>query len=882
MPNNFGLKESRATLQKHKDKPSYYSLEHVNKIGMANLETLPFTIRILLENAIRHCGNEFVSQDDITSVGQWDPKAKHRREFPFMPSRVLMQDFTGIPAIVDLAAMRSAIAREGGNPAKINPLIPTDLVIDHSVQVDYFGNKQAFQLNVEKEFQRNSERYTFLRWAQNTFDNFNVVPPGTGIVHQVNLEYLSSVITFREAEGSPLAFPDTLVGTDSHTTMVNGLGVLGWGVGGIEAEAAMLGQPLYMEIPDVIGFKLSGALQHGVTATDLVLTITQILRKKGVVEKFVEFFGPGLDNLQLPDRATIANMAPESGSTCSFFPVDQITLDYLLSTGRSKQHVEAIKEYSMVQKLLRTTETPDPAFSDVVELDLNQIVPSLAGPRRPQDKVRLGDVRKNFYESFDLNIPKKQTGLNSGSVVIAAITSCTNTSNPSVMIGAGLLAKNSVSRGLKSKPWVKTSMAPGSQVVTDYMNSAGLTDSLEKLGFYTVGYGCTTCIGNSGPLPEEVSKTVNEQNLIVVSVLSGNRNFEGRVHPQVKASYLASPLLVVAYALTGTIDINLENEPVGFDMNEKPVYLREIWPTQEEISQTISKCLNPDLFKSSYKDVSSGPKEWRSLPTLEGDLYPWDEQSTYIREVPFFQNANSSDAENNDISGARVLVMLGDSITTDHISPAGAIPAGRPAASYLIDNGVSQADFNTFGTRRGNHEVMVRGTFGNIRLKNLLTPDKEGDWTIYLPTDEVISIFDASQKYIQDDIPTIIIAGNEYGSGSSRDWAAKGSKLLGVKAVIAGSYERIHRNNLIGMGLLPLQFVDGETPESLRLTGKETYDIRFPDGPIEPSQSVNVIGTDKDGHKKEFIALCRLDTPAEVNYFKRGGMLLKVMEKMLS
>ena len=913
---------SRSVLHTSQGGVTYYRLAHLKEAGVVRLSELPFSIRVLLENALRNMDGHLVKSDDVTAVAGWDPQSPPSREFPFMPARVLMQDFTGVPAVVDLAAMRSAIARQGGDPKKINPIVPIDLVIDHSVQVDYFGSSMAFQRNVERELERNRERYMFLRWAQKAFDNFRVVPPGTGIVHQVNLEYLASVITVRQTPEGAVAFPDTLVGTDSHTTMINGLGVLGWGVGGIEAEAVLLGQPYYMQLPEVIGFKLTGALREGVTATDLVLTVTQMLRQKRVVEKFVEFYGVGLSNLPLPDRATLANMSPEYGATCGFFPIDQITLEYLRATGRDHGHVELVEQYAKAQGLFRTDETPDPVYSDTLHLDMGDVEPSLAGPRRPQDRVPLGDVKSNFHVSYQEQIAAQISKLNSealsrlegdggnsepqqqpatasngkkvaveldgeqvllenGSVVIAAITSCTNTSNPSVMLGAGLLAKKAVERGLDRKPWVKTSMAPGSQVVTEYMNMAGLTPFLEALGFYTVGYGCTTCIGNSGPLLEPISKAINDYDLIAGAVLSGNRNFEGRIHPEVKANYLASPMLVVAYALAGTVDIDLTIDPLGHDTNGEPVYLHDIWPSQKEISDTIASSLDPGMFKARYRGVFVGPEEWRELPVPEGDLYLWDPESTYIQEVPFFKNLAMDGEEPRDIKGARVLVLLGDSITTDHISPAGAIPAKRPAGQYLIDKGVQPQEFNTFGARRGNHDVMMRGTFGNIRLRNRLTPDKEGDWTVHLPDNQVTSIFEASMKYQEEGVPIIVIAGKEYGSGSSRDWAAKGPKLLGVKATLAESYERIHRGNLVGMAILPLQFKPGENAETLGLTGRETFDITGISQGIEPGQEVQVRATREEGSPVVFSATVRIDTPVEVDYYRQGGVLQTVLRRKL-
>jgi aconitate hydratase len=856
--------------------------------GLVQLSRLPFSIRVLLENALRNQDGYLVTEDDVMAAANWDPKSPSPREFPFMPARVLMQDLTGVPAVVDLASMRSAMARSGGDLKKVNPLVPVDLVIDHSVHVDYFGTPAAFEQNVQKEFERNQERYLFLRWAQRAFDNFTLIPPGTGICHQVNLEYLATVVTARQSASGMVAFPDTLVGMDSHTTMVNGLSVLGVGVGGIEAEAVMLGQPYYMKLPEVIGVRLTGALREGVTATDLVLTVVQILRAKGVVEKFVEFYGSGLSNLPLPDRATVANMAPEYGATCGFFPIDAITIDYLRGTGRDAAQVELVEQYARAQGIFRTDDTPDPVYTDTLELDMGDVTPSLAGPSRPQDKIVLNAVKDNFYSIFgghgskaELDLDGQKASIENGAVAIAAITSCTNTSNPSVMIGAGLLAKKAIERGLNTKPWVKTSLAPGSQVVTDYINAAGLTPYLERLGFHTVGYGCTTCIGNSGPLPEAVSAAIAEHDLAVAAVVSSNRNFEGRVHAEVKANYLASPVLVVAYALAGSVDIDLSSDPLGQDGRGNPVYLRDIWPTQEEIRDTISRSLDPEMFRSRYGNVSVGPEEWTKLTVPEGDLYQWDPDSTYIQEVPFFKDLSTDVEDVHDVVGARVLVMLGDSVTTDHISPAGAIPPSRPAGQFLVANGVQRSDFNTFGARRGNHEVLMRGTFGNIRLRNHLTPDKEGDWTLYLPEDEVTSIFEAGERYQESDIPTIIIAGKEYGSGSSRDWAAKGPLLLGVRAVLVQSYERIHRNNLIGMGVLPLQFKEGESAATLGLTGRETFDITGIAQGLKPGQDVPIHAVREDGTSLDFTAISRIDTQVELDYYRNRGVLHTVLRRML-
>jgi aconitate hydratase len=912
---------ARATLRTPTGNLVYYRLPHLEEAGLVRLSRLPFSIRVLLENVLRNVDGYAVTEEDVRTVASWDPKSPPSREFPFMPSRVLMQDFTGIPAVVDLAAMRSAIARRGGDPKRVNPVVPVDLVIDHSVQVDAFGNARAFQLNVEREFERNRERYTFLRWAQQAFQNLRIVPPGTGIVHQVNLEYLASVVATRQTKDGLVAFPDTLIGTDSHTTMINGLSVLGWGVGGIEAEAALLAQPYYMQLPQVVGFRLTGELCEGVTATDLVLTVTQMLRQKGVVEKFVEFYGPGLSNLPVPDRATMANMAPEYGATCGFFPIDEATLEYLRGTGRDPGQVELVEQYARAQGLFRTQQTPDPVYSDTLELDMSKVEPSLAGPRRPQDRVSLSGLRSGFHAAFqkelrgegqkpneaslsrlaseggkpaaqgtvappgsksvEMELNGEKATLGHGAVVIAAITSCTNTSNPSVMVGAGLLAKNAVARGLRCKPWVKTSMAPGSQVVTDYLKAAGVTPYLEQLGFHTVGYGCTTCIGNSGPLPEPVSMAVQEGDLVAAAVLSGNRNFEGRIHSEVKANYLASPMLVVAYALAGTVDTDLTREPLGQDGNGRPVYLRDIWPTQKEIRESIAGSLNAQMFKARYSQVTVGPEQWRSLPVPQGDIYQWDPQSTYIQEVPFFLDLAMKVQEPIDILNARALAVLGDFVTTDHISPAGSIPPQRPAGQYLISQGVQPRDFNTFGARRGNHEVMIRGTFGNIRLRNQLTPDREGDWTLHLPEGAVLSIYEAAVKYQQEGVPTIVLAGKEYGAGSSRDWAAKGPNLLGVKATLAESYERIHRSNLVGMGVLPLQFRPGESAASLGLTGRESFDIPGIRRGITPGQELQVRATREDGRQVAFKAVVRIDTRVEVDYYRNGGVLQTVLRRML-
>jgi aconitate hydratase len=867
---------------------------------------LPYSLKILLENLLRNEDGLAVRRDDITALATWDPKAAPSKEIAFMPARVLLQDFTGVPAVVDLAAMRDAMRRLGGDPSRINPLLPAELVIDHSVQVDEFGSPNAFTANERLEFDRNKERYAFLRWGQKAFRNFKVVPPDTGIVHQVNLEYLARVV-FVNDDG--VAYPDTLVGTDSHTTMINGLGVLGWGVGGIEAEAAMLGQPVSMLIPEVVGFRLKGALREGATATDLVLTVTEILRSAKVVGKFVEFFGPGLADLPLADRATIANMAPEYGATCGIFPIDAETLRYLKFSGRPERLIALVEAYAREQGLFHTKTTPEAAYSSILELDLSTVVPSLAGPKRPQDRVALTQVKENFESKLpELLVAKgaKKTALpeaptaaepppalpqgaslplKHGSVVIAAITSCTNTSNPSVMMAAGLLAQKAVARGLKTQPWVKTSLAPGSKVVTSYLTEAGLMPALEALRFHLVGYGCTTCIGNSGPLPEQVSKAVLENGLVVAAVLSGNRNFEGRVHPDVRANYLASPPLVVAYALAGRVDINFDTEPLGTDGKGKPVFLRDIWPTQAEVNSAVGKSLHTEMFAREYGNVFDGPQAWRSLPVPEGDLYSWDGKSTYVKHPPYFQEMTREVPAVSDIIGARVLALLGDSITTDHISPAGSIKPTAPAGKYLIERGVTVADFNSYGSRRGNDEVMVRGTFANVRLKNLLAPGTEGGVTRHLPDGEGMSIYDASIKYKKEGLPLIVLAGAEYGSGSSRDWAAKGTLLLGIKAVIAQSYERIHRSNLVGMGILPLQFRPGESPASLGLTGEEVYDFeglaKLLSAGVPTGSEITVAAKSATGTAKKFQALVRIDTPQEVRYYQHGGILQYVLRQLL-
>jgi aconitate hydratase len=862
----------------------YYRIEQLEEAGVAAVSRLPFSIKVLLEALLRQVDGFSVTENDVTALAGWGAKDAAEFEIPFKPARVILQDFTGVPCVVDLAAMRDAMARMGGDPARVNPQIPVDLVIDHSVQVDQFGSRFALFFNAEREFERNRERYEFLKWGQGAFDNFSVVPPATGIVHQVNLEFLAKVVQSRPAGGGLVAYPDSLIGTDSHTTMINGLGVLGWGVGGIEAEAVMLGQPIYMLAPQVIGFKLTGRLPEGATATDLVLAVTQMLRAKGVVDKFVEFYGPGLSQLSLPDRATIANMAPEYGATMGFFPVDRETLSFLRNTSRPAELVDLVERYTRAQGLFRTDDTPDPIFTDALELDMASVVPSMAGPRRPQDRVALADVKGGFRKAFPAAVPPEGNGAHGpqhGSVVITAITSCTNTSNPSVMIGAGLLAKKAVERGLRAQPWVKTSLAPGSRVVTRYLDEAGLTRYFEALGFHTVGYGCTTCIGNSGPLPAEVSATIEDNDLVVAAVLSGNRNFEGRIHPLVRANYLASPPLVVAYALAGRIDIDLAAEPLGSDSQGQPVFLHDIWPSQEEISAEVARSLKPEMFQQQYGNVFTGNEMWNAVSVPEGDRFAWDAVSTYVQEPPFFIGLTPEATPLHDITGARVLVSVGDSVTTDHISPAGPIAADSPAGRYLLGLGVSESEFNAYGARRGNHEVMMRGTFANIRIRNRLTPGVEGGVTVYQTTGEQMPIYDAAMQYQADKTPLIVLAGKEYGTGSSRDWAAKGPYLLGVKAVIAESFERIHRSNLVGMGVLPLQYLPGQNAESLGLTGFERFDIAgIAGGKLQPKARLAVRATAADGKKTTFEAIARIDTPVEVTYYENGGILQTVLRSM--
>jgi aconitate hydratase len=876
------------TLSVGGEKFGIYRLDALERGGAGNPSRLPFSMKVLLENLLRNEDARFVHAADIRALAQWDPKSEPDKEISFMPARVLLQDFTGVPAVVDLAAMREAIRTLGGDPKRINPLLPAELVIDHSVQVDKFGTADSFAFNAELEFQRNVERYAFLRWGQKSFQNFQVVPPDTGICHQVNLEYLARVVFAAEQDGRRVAFPDSLVGTDSHTTMVNGLGVFGWGVGGIEAEAAMLGQPLSMLIPSVVGFKLHGRLPEGATATDLVLTVTAMLRKKGVVGKFVEFYGAGLSSLTLPDRATIANMAPEYGATMGFFPVDSEVLAYLRFTGRPEKQVALVEAYTKAQGLFRTDETPDPVFSDTLELDLKNVVPTMAGPKRPQDSVPLTQSKASFQKS--LAAPPKHVSVQNngdrfdladGSVVIAAITSCTNTSNPSLMLGAGLLAKKAVERGLQTKPWVKTSFAPGSKVVTDYLHAAGLDTYLNTLRFNLVGYGCTTCIGNSGPLSESIAKAIKENNLVAVSVLSGNRNFEGRINSSVRANYLASPPLVVAYALAGRMDFDMASESLGADKSGAPVYLRDIWPTPVEVETAMRESVATEMFLKQYGDVYTGDAHWQSMPVPQGDLYAWDQKSTYIQHPPYFVGMPPQPGPLVDLHGMSVLAILGDSVTTDHISPAGSIPADSPAGKYLIAHGVQPKDFNSYGARRGNHEVMMRGTFANIRLRNTLAPGTEGGWTLHMPDGEKMTIYDAAMRYQLENTRLVVLAGKEYGAGSSRDWAAKGTLLLGVRAVIAESYERIHRSNLVGMGVVPLEFLSGDTAASLGLTGKEKFDVEGLAQGFTPRKKVQVRATADDGHEIKFSAVARIDTPVEIAYYQHGGILQYVLRQML-
>ena len=892
---------ARASFDTSAGRAIIYRLDRLEKAGLGNVARLPFSIRVLLEVVLRNCDGVLVSEEDVAALAGWTAKAPAAREVPFKPARVILQDFTGVPVVVDLAAMRTAMKRLGGDPAKINPLVPVDLVIDHSVQVDVFGSAVALQRNAEIEFERNRERYEFLRWGQKAFNNFRVVPPATGIVHQVNLEFLAKVVLTQKEGTDVVLLPDTLVGTDSHTTMINGLGVLGWGVGGIEAEAAMLGQPYYFLTPKVVGFKLKGRLREGVTATDLVLTVTQMLRKKGVVDKFVEFYGEGVSQMTLADRATVANMSPEYGATMGFFPVDAETLRFLCQTGRTKEEVDCVERYTNEQGLFRTDHAPDPEFTDTLELNLETVEPSLAGPKRPHDRVPLSEMKSAFRRGLTapvkergFGLPAEELGrsamvsfngaeatLGHGSVVIAAITSCTNTSNPSVMLSAGLLAKKAVQRGLPVPPHVKASLAPGSKVVTEYLKEAGLLDSLAAIRFNLVGYGCTTCIGNSGPLPPEVAKAVAENQLVAAAVLSGNRNFEGRIHSLVRANYLASPPLVVAYALAGTVDIDLATEPLGKDRHGTPVFLRDIWPSHREIIATMNRAIRPEMFREVYGNVWDGNPAWNAIPVAGGALYEWREDSTYIQEPPFFTQLTPAPTPSTDIRGARVLVLLGDSVTTDHISPAGDIPEDGPAGRYLIGRGVTKKDFNSFGSRRGNDRVMVRGTFANIRLKNLLVPGTEGGITVHFPDGERMSIYDAAMRYRAEGVPLVVVAGKEYGSGSSRDWAAKGTLLLGIKAVLAESYERIHRSNLVGMGVLPLQFLEGQNAASLGLTGQEVLDISGLRDDIRPRTEVTVTAVTPAGPRRSFKVTARLDSAVEVNYYRNGGILPTVLRSLL-
>jgi len=890
MMNSFG---SKSTLTVGGSQFDYFSLELAEQAGAGAIARMPFSLKVMLENLLRFEDGSTVSKNDILALARSAGAAPEDKEIAFRPARVLMQDFTGVPAVVDLATMRDVIKKMGGDPGKINPLQQVDLVIDHSVQVDQFGTPEAFAFNADRELERNRERYIFLKWGQKAFRNFRAVPPDVGIVHQVNIEYLAPVVYSSTMNGTRYAYPDTLVGTDSHTTMVNGLGVVGWGVGGIEAEGAMLGQPLSMLIPQVVGFKLSGRLREGVTATDAVLTVTQMLRKKGVVGKFIEFYGAGVGSLSLADRATIANMAPEYGATIGFFPIDDETLSYMKLTGRKPEQIALVDAYAKAQGLFRTATSPDPVFTDTIELDLSTVEPSMAGPKRPQDRVPLAKSKEVFREALPSLMKTQSAGkvavtdngnkydLGDGSVVIAAITSCTNTSNPSVMIAAGLVARKAVERGMQVKPWVKTSLAPGSRVVTDYLQATGLLSYLEKLRFHVVGYGCTTCIGNSGPLPDKVSKAVKDGSLVVASVLSGNRNFEGRINPQVRANYLASPPLVVAYAIAGHIDMDLTTEPLGNDSNGKPVYLKDVWPTQKEVQDAIQSAMRAEMFQKAYEESLQGDDRWKALDAPSGDLFQWDETSTYVKRPPFFDDMPRQAPPLKDIRAARVLAVLGDSVTTDHISPAGSIQTDGPAGKYLQSHGVSPKDFNSYGARRGNHEVMMRGTFANVRLKNLMMPGTEGGLAVHLPEKTSTTIFDAAMQYQQEGVPLMILAGKEYGSGSSRDWAAKGPCLLGIRAVLAESFERIHRSNLVGMGILPLQFLPGQNVESLGLTGFETYDIPGISSGLRPGQRLSLVVNDA-GKSRTIEAICRIDTPYELQYYQHGGILQFVLRQLLA
>ncbi len=883
--NSFG---AAASLRAGGREYEIFRLDALEKAGVAGVSRLPYSIKILLENLLRHEDGRNVRASDIETVARWEGVAGSK-EISFMPARVLLQDFTGVPAVVDLAAMRDALKAMGADPRKANPLLPVDLVIDHSVQVDKFGSGDALELNAMIEFQRNQERYAFLRWGQSAFGNFRVVPPDTGIVHQVNLEYLATVVFSGNGAGKARAYPDTLVGTDSHTTMINGLGVLGWGVGGIEAEACMLGQPISMLVPPVVGFRLYGELPAGATATDLVLTVTEMLRKRGVVGKFVEYYGPGLGSLSLADRATIANMAPEYGATCGLFPVDDLTLEYLRLTYRPPEVIALVEAYAKEQGFFHSDDAPEPVFSDTIELDLSTVAPSLAGPKRPQDRVNLPDVKSNFLTALgaepkeaEIEIDGQRCTLREGAVVIAAITSCTNTSNPSVMVAAGLLARKAAERGMKVKPWVKTSLAPGSKVVTEYLRDSGLLASLERLRFHLVGYGCTTCIGNSGPLPDPVAAAVTTNKLNVASVLSGNRNFEGRVHSLVRSNYLTSPPLVVAYALAGRVDIDLTKEPLGKDAKGRDVYLADVWPSPAEVREVTRKSVRAEMFQSTYAEVFQGNSQWSSIRIPEGDRYAWDPSSTYVKNPPYFDEMPQPGDQLPDLPGLRALAVLGDTVTTDHISPAGSIPADGPAGKYLISNGVEPRDFNSFGARRGNHEVMMRGTLANIRIRNMLAPGTEGGWTRHQPSGEQMTIYDAAMRYKDEGVGLIIVAGKEYGTGSSRDWAAKGVALLGVKAVLAESFERIHRSNLVGMGVLPLEFCPGENRETLGLTGGETYSIEGIQRAISGDKIATVRAVDAAGSEKTFQAKVRIDTPTEADYYRHGGILKFVVRQLAS
>ncbi|HIF73341.1 MAG TPA: aconitate hydratase AcnA [Dehalococcoidia bacterium] len=869
---------------------NYYDISVLEDAGLVDIAKTPYSIRVLLENALRKADGGPATDDHVKLVASWRPDAKPASEFPYMPGRVVLQDFTGVPVVVDIAAMRDAVTNAGGDSSIINPIVRSDMVIDHSVQVDYFSNAGALAMNIEREFERNTERYQLLKWAQGAFNNLKIIPPGAGIVHQVNLEFLAEAVLEEEgADGSRIVFPDNCIGTDSHTTMVNGLGVLGWGVGGIEAEAVMLGQPYYMVVPEVVGVRLTGNLPEGATATDLVLSIVELLRKEGVVEKFVEFYGPALENLPLADRATIANMAPEYGATCGFFPIDDQTLKYMRDTGRDDAVVERTEKYAKANSFFYDPAV-DPEYTVSLDFDLATTIPAMAGPKRPQDRLALDEVSTNFSSSFadasddkhDVEIEGAPGAVGDGSVVIAAITSCTNTSNPSVMVGAGLLARNARKRGLTSKPWVKTSLAPGSTVVTRYLEAAGLNEDLDALGFNTVGYGCTTCIGNSGPLPQQVSDAVNDHDLTAAAVVSGNRNFEGRIHPQVKANYLASPVLVVAYSIAGRVDTDLIHEAIGQDQQGEDVFLKDIWPSQSDIAETIAKSLTADMFKEQYAPVFDGSAEWQALPAPSGLNFNWDRESSYIQEPPYFDDFGDVPAVRSEITGAHVLVGFGDSVTTDHISPAGPIPPSTPAGQFLVGSDVPRREFNSYGSRRGNHDVMVRGTFGNIRLRNKLTPDMEGDWTIHLPDGEQMRIYDAAEKYKAEGVPLIVLAGKEYGTGSSRDWAAKGPMLLGVRAAIAESFERIHRSNLIGMGVLPLVFTNGDNADLLGLDGTETFDIPGVANSVEPGSTITVTATSTDGKVTEFETLVRIDTAIENEYYSNGGLLPYVLRQMMA